>query len=56
MNCEVSHEKIVLAAYGELPDEQIDELDRHLTACAECRDEREQLLALRTSAATYPGA
>ncbi len=54
MNCELAHERIVLAAYGELPDEQIHELDRHLTACAECREEREQLLALRTLAALHP--
>jgi hypothetical protein len=54
MNCELAHERIVLAAYGELPDEQIHELDRHLTGCAECREEREQLLALRTLAAVHP--
>ena len=36
MNCELAHERIVLAAYGELPDEQIHELDRHLIGCPEC--------------------
>ena len=50
MNCELAHERIVLAAYGELPDEQVHELDRHLATCAECRQEREQLLALKTLA------
>jgi len=54
MNCELTHEKIVLAAYGELPDEQTHELERHLAGCAECREEREQLLALRTLAAVHP--
>ena len=54
MNCELAHEKIVLAAYGELPDDQIHELDRHLTACHDCREQREQVLALRTLAAMYP--
>ncbi|HSZ17197.1 MAG TPA: HEAT repeat domain-containing protein [Terracidiphilus sp.] len=54
MNCEVAHERIVLAAYGELSDEHIHELDRHLTSCNECRDEREQLQALKTLAAVYP--
>ncbi|HLY39733.1 MAG TPA: HEAT repeat domain-containing protein [Terracidiphilus sp.] len=54
MNCELAHEKIVLAAYGELPDDQIHELDRHLTACDGCREEREQLLALRTLASSNP--
>jgi HEAT repeats/Putative zinc-finger len=54
MNCEVAHERIVLAAYGELSDEQIHELDRHLTSCNECREEREQLRALKTLASAYP--
>jgi anti-sigma factor RsiW len=54
MNCELAHERIVLAAYGELPDDQSHELDRHLAACNECSQEREQLLALKTLAAAYP--
>jgi alpha-D-ribose 1-methylphosphonate 5-triphosphate synthase subunit PhnG len=54
MNCELAHERIVLAAYGELPDEQGHELDRHLAACTECSQEREQLLALKTLATAYP--
>jgi anti-sigma factor RsiW len=54
MNCELAHERIVLAVYGELPDEQAHELDRHLLSCAECGQEREQLLALKTLAAAYP--
>ena len=56
MNCELAHERIVLAAYGELPDDQAHELDRHLTGCVECREEREQLAALRTLAALHPVA
>jgi len=54
MNCEVAHERIVLAAYGELADDQIHELDRHLITCNECREEREQLLALKTLASVPP--
>ncbi len=54
MNCELAHERIMLAAYGELPDDQIHELDRHLTTCTDCREEREQLSALRTLAALNP--
>jgi hypothetical protein len=54
MNCELAHERIVLAAYGELPDEQVHELDRHLAACTDCSQEREQLLALKTLATAYP--
>lgn len=54
MNCELAHERIVLAAYGELPDEQTHELERHLATCTECGQEREQLLALKTLATAYP--
>ncbi|MGA9586172.1 MAG: HEAT repeat domain-containing protein [Terracidiphilus sp.] len=54
MNCELAHERIVLAAYGELPDDQVHELDRHIVGCSECSQEREQLLALKTLAAAYP--
>lgn len=54
MNCEVAHEKIVTAAYGELPDEEAHELERHLAACLECRNEREQLLALKVLANAWP--
>ena len=54
MNCELAHERIVMAAYGELPDDAAHELDRHLTSCPECQKEREQLRALRVLADAYP--
>jgi anti-sigma factor RsiW len=54
MNCELAHERIVAAAYGELPDEQIHELERHMTGCPDCEKEREQLLALKILADAYP--
>ncbi len=54
MDCQLAHERIVLAAYGELPDEQAHELERHLIGCAECRTEREQLHAMKTLAALHP--
>src|ERR1035437_3120072 len=54
MKCEVAHERIVEAAYGELADEQTQELERHLTGCPECGKEREQLLALKALAEAYP--
>lgn len=47
MNCELAHERIVAAAYGELPDDQTHELERHMTSCPECKTEREQLLTLK---------
>jgi anti-sigma factor RsiW len=54
MNCELAHERIVTAAYGELPDEQMHELERHMTGCPDCHLEREQLLALKVLADAHP--
>src|ERR1019366_2383995 len=54
MNCELAHERIVTAAYGELFDEQSHELERHLIDCPECVIEREQLLALKLLADAHP--
>jgi len=56
MNCELEHERIVAAAYGELADDHLHQLERHLAGCAECRREREQILALRVLADSYPVA
>jgi hypothetical protein len=56
MNCELAHERIVLAAYSELPDELAHELERHLAACPECERERQELLALKTLASAHPVA
>jgi anti-sigma factor RsiW len=54
MNCEVAHERIVAAAYGELPDEQHHELERHMSGCPDCEKERGQMLALKLLADAYP--
>jgi anti-sigma factor RsiW len=54
MNCELAHERIVTAAYGELPDDLVHELERHVKDCAECRTEREQLLAMKVLADALP--
>ena len=54
MNCELAHERIVMAAYGELPDDSAHELDRHLATCAGCAQEKEHLLALKLLAEAYP--
>ena len=56
MNCEVVHERIVTAAYGELADEQTHELERHLATCPECGRDREELLALKVLMAAHPVA
>lgn len=54
MNCDLAHESIVMAAYGELSDESAHELERHLAACHECAYEREQFQALKLLAGAYP--
>jgi hypothetical protein len=56
MNCEIAHERIVTAAYGELSDEHAHELERHLAGCQDCQQERQQLLALKTLADAHPVA
>jgi hypothetical protein len=54
MNCELAHERIVTAAYNELPDAQIHELERHMTGCPDCHRDREQLLAMKILADANP--
>ena len=54
MNCELAHEWIVTAAYGELADEQAHELDRHITSCVSCAAERQQLEAMKLLANALP--
>jgi anti-sigma factor RsiW len=56
MNCELAQERMVAAAYGELPDEQVHELERHAAACPECQKERELVLALKLLADAHPAA
>ncbi len=54
MNCQLAHEPMVAAAYGELPDEQMRELERHMAGCPQCRQEQEQLRALKLLADANP--
>jgi hypothetical protein len=54
MNCEVTRERIVAAAYNELPDEQAHELESHVSSCAECQAECEQVLALKVLMDAHP--
>jgi Putative zinc-finger len=54
MNCELAHERIVTAIYGELPDEQMHELERHMTGCPDCHRDREQLVAMKILADAHP--
>src|ERR1700735_3725258 len=54
MQCAEIHEKVVLSVYGELPDDEAHKLALHLAGCTECREEQDQLLALKTLSAAYP--
>ncbi|SNS31291.1 Putative zinc-finger [Granulicella rosea] len=54
MNCEVARENIVLAAYGELPDELAVGLEQHLSTCEECVEEWQSLEAMGEALAFHP--
>ena len=54
MNCELAHEQIVMAEYGELSDDAAHELSRHLAICPDCGRERETLRAIKLLADTHP--
>ena len=54
MNCESARENIILAAYGELPDEQIIGLEQHLMACEECMAELAAMQQMDKLVATHP--
>jgi anti-sigma factor RsiW len=56
MNCDLAQERMVTAAYGELPDELAHELERHVAGCPECQKEREQVVALKVLADLHPVA
>lgn len=54
MNCENAQQNIVLAQYGELPDELQHQLEQHLGLCEECRREWNAMLALGEELALNP--
>jgi anti-sigma factor RsiW len=54
MKCKIAHEQIVLAAYEELAVEQMQELEQHLAGCPQCREEQDELLALKVLAEALP--
>ena len=54
MNCEVAQRNIVLVSYGELADEEIHGLERHLAECEECRKELAAMRALMEAMAYTP--
>jgi anti-sigma factor RsiW len=54
MTCENAQQNIVLAHYGELPDELQLPLEQHLHGCEECRREWNAMLALGEELALLP--
>jgi hypothetical protein len=54
MNCDSAQQNIVLAQYGELPDELLHPLEQHLEGCEECRREWNAMLALAEDLAHDP--
>jgi hypothetical protein len=54
MTCEIAQQNIVLAHYGELPDEYQFTLEQHLTNCEGCRREWNAMLALQEDLGALP--
>lgn len=54
MNCEGMKESIILAAYGELPDEHAVALEQHLAGCEHCLEELAEMRLFDQALATHP--
>jgi hypothetical protein len=54
MDCEIAVQQIVLVTYGELADEHIATLERHLAECEACNRELKALLAMHEAMAYRP--
>jgi hypothetical protein len=54
MKCELAHENIALAVWGELPDDQKLQLEQHLAECEACREELEAVQALNKAMSLLP--
>ncbi len=54
MNCEGARDSIILAVYGELPDQDAIGLEQHLTVCEQCLQELEGLRRMDELAGLYP--
>lgn len=54
MKCEGARDSIILAAYGELPDEQVVALEQHLAACVECLSELHAIRAMGADLQMHP--
>ena len=56
MNCDLAQEDIVLAVYGELPDDRAHQLEQHLAVCERCRQEMEAVAGLQKAMSVLPVA
>jgi hypothetical protein len=54
MNCQMAQEDIVLAVYGELPDDRAHQLEQHLAQCERCGQEMEALSGLQKAMSVLP--
>ena len=54
MNCDSARDSIILAAYGELPDEQTIGLEQHLMSCDECMAEVAAMQQMDKLVALHP--
>jgi hypothetical protein len=54
MNCDGARDSILLAAYGELPDEDAIALELHLASCQECLSELEEMRSMAGMLALHP--
>lgn len=54
MKCEMARDNVILAYYGELPDELAGALEQHLMTCEECREEVDLLQGMEGDLASLP--
>jgi len=54
MNCDGARDSIILAAYGELADENAAGLEQHLASCEECMEELNALRQMDAAMALHP--
>jgi hypothetical protein len=54
MKCEIAQQNIILAQYGELPDEFQFSLEQHLNTCEDCRREWNSVLAMQEDLSLLP--
>ena len=54
MKCEMAKDNVILAYYGELPDELAGSLEQHLTTCEECQEELRSMQEMEAPLAMLP--